>query len=388
MKKSHLIIPLSILCLGISACSATDSDNSGSQTDTSINVSATESATFSGSNDMVTDSASFSGTAAAEADTMSTESDSSAGDSDAQPRKRRILPEEPAASGSDSSQVTADQSATSSAAEAPDVVYPSSVNEIVPSGKITGGSVMFVPNQPDKDPVVSIKKDSSYPDSRDDTDQILKGLSDYWAAGEMDSVDYLVRMDKFRYLSGTLEGSSDYYYYGDENESGEPEGTGVAVYAGNQYYYGSFHNGLREGNGFWYQIYVKNGPFEKANNGVYGHSYNGEWKNDLPDGQGQEHFDIDRSLLKETVIANMVGTFAGGYYNGDFKLNSFDADETETNWIGTCRYGTWVPFGDSTVKGTDGSVQVRVLQNTANTDNYYYMKQNEDHGQGIYNIVK
>lgn len=247
---------------------------------------------------------------------------------------------------------------------------------------------MFVPVSSVRDPVISEKKDDSWPDSKEDTAQVLKGLADYWAAGDLDAVDYLVRMDKFRYLSGTLEGTSDYYYYGEENAEGNPDGTGVAVYAGNQYYYGSFVNGVREGNGFWYQIYVKDGPFCRANNGVYGHSYNGEWKNGLPEGQGQEHLDINQSYLKGRLIANMVGTFASGYYNGDFKGNSFSSGEDEIGWTGTCRYGTWVPFDNSIHPGQNGEKEVRVLQNTENAENYFYMLQDENHGQGIYGLVK
>lgn len=304
----------------------------------------------------------------------------------------RTLPSEEelseASESSSSGTGSSDQSMESSGTSEPLAVYPASVGEIVPAGTITGPSVMFVPNKEVKDITITVRRDDSFPDSQEDVDQILKGLSDYWAAYDLDAVDYLVRMDKFRYLSGTLEGTNDYYYYGETDAEGRPDGTGIAAYADNQYYYGSFSSGQRSGKGYWYQIYVKNGRFYKNNYGIYGHSYNGEWKDNLPDGQGQEHFDADIAELTDgRLVTNMIGTFAGGYYNGDFTVVSVSPGEGEINWEGTCCFGTWVPFSDSIHIGIHGQDEVRVLRNLADEDNYYYMNQDENHGQGVYNLV-
>ena len=41
---------------------------------------------------------------------------------------------------------------------------------------------------------------------------------------------------------------------------------------------------------------------QDKNLGVIEHSYSGEWSRDLPNGQGQEHFSYDYSVLKEEDV--------------------------------------------------------------------------------------
>lgn len=294
-------------------------------------------------------------------------------------RHRRILPQETQEEAEEDAAGLADSSEQ-------EITYPSSPEEVVPAGNVTGSSVMFIEQKKTQDSVLTKKKDSSYPDSEQDVDSVLSGLMDYWKDYDLKAVDYLVRMDKYRYLSGMLDGTEDYFYYGEENTSGEPDGTGVAVYAGNQYYYGNFVNGVREGTGFWYQIFMKDGKYSRANRGIYGHSYNGEWKNDLPDGKGQEHLDIDSTYLDGRIVTNVIGNFADGYYHGDEVVVTVDENEGQINWRGEAVYGTWKPYNVEDTSSASGD-QIAVLQNTDNDGNYFWMERKENHGQGITGLL-
>ena len=290
-------------------------------------------------------------------------------------RKRRILPHE-------------EKKPETEAVKPDTTVYPAAAEEIKKPEKITGSSVMFVvKNKKAKDPEVK-KKDDSYPDSQEDVDAILADLMVYWEKDEFDAVDYLLRMDKFRYLSQQLKGTNDYFYFGDEDPAtGLPNGKGIAVYANDQYYYGSFKDGLRSGHGTWYRIFVRDGVYCKANNGIYGHSYRGEWANDLPNGDGQEHLDIDASYADGRIITNVIGGFVNGYYHGDMIATSVHPDSGKNDWTGTAIYGTWVPIDRIVNTGKSGKKEVPVLRNAENPDNYVWMIQSENMGQGITGLI-
>lgn len=268
--------------------------------------------------------------------------------------------------------------------------YPTSVDEIKRLDTYTGDTVAFKELGSVKEAEVT-KKDDTYPDSQEDMEDMLAGLMSYWgdegSAGNMESVNYLVRMGKYQYLSQMLNGTDDYFYVGEENEDGEPDGTGLAVYANNAYYYGEFQDGQRSGNGFWYQIFVKDGPYSKANNGIIGHSYNGAWADDLPNGEGQEHLDIDLTYLKDRVITNVKTTFVDGYYNGSIIATSLEPSEGQINWTGEARYGTMVVIDGEYVENKAGESEVRVLENADNENNYYWMLLEENCGQGITGLI-
>lgn len=295
-------------------------------------------------------------------------------------RKRRTLPH---------GEVSENTEKSTENPENPNAVaedYPSSTAEIVRLDTYEGSTVSFkVLEDAAEEEIEAV--DDSYPETQEDMEQMLNGLMTYWADGNMESVDYLVRMGKYEYLSQMLEESRDYFYVGDENEEGEPDGTGLAIYANNAYYYGEFENGERSGSGFWYQIFVEDGPYSKANNGIIGHSYNGEWENDLPNGEGQEHLDIDTAYLKDRVINNVRTVFADGYYNGAITATSLETDEGQINWTGEARYGTMVVIDGEFVENDEGKSEVRVLQNADNENNYYWMLMDENCGQGITGII-
>ena len=71
-----------------------------------------------------------------------------------------------------------------------------------------------------------------------DKDEQLKEMMTYWADNNQKALDDLAGLERFMAMSWRLRGTKDFYYYGDLDGNGRPNGTGIAVYADNQYYYG------------------------------------------------------------------------------------------------------------------------------------------------------
>ena len=76
------------------------------------------------------------------------------------------------------------------------------------------------------------------------------------------------------------------------------------------------------------------------------HMYAGEWKNDLPDGEGQEHYELDMSKAakKERYIQNVIGTFRSGFYSGEMYLTTLNWDGNQEEWNGFADAGIWSPL--------------------------------------------
>ena len=162
-----------------------------------------------------------------------------------------------------------------------------------------------------------------YAEEKFDTNAQLKEMMDYWAKGNMKAVEELAHLSRFEAMSASMktESGDRSSYYGEVNEKKEPEGKGIMVYSENRYYYGSFQNGRREGKGTWIQFY----PSYSRDTATY-HSYSGEFKNDLPNGQGQEHYEynperMDKNLL---YLQNVIGTFQDGFYQGEMYVITLD----------------------------------------------------------------
>ncbi len=138
-----------------------------------------------------------------------------------------------------------------------------------------------------------------------------------------------------------------FYYYGERSSAGQPDGTGIACYADNAYYYGEWSNGKREGNGKWVRFYVYYDDDTTSDRAYREHMYAGEWKNDLPDGEGQEHYELDMSKAakKERYIQNVIGTFRSGFYSGEMYLTTLNWDGNQEEWNGFADAGIWSPYG-------------------------------------------
>ncbi|MCR4901700.1 MAG: hypothetical protein K6A23_02490 [Butyrivibrio sp.] len=212
-----------------------------------------------------------------------------------------------------------------------------------------------------------------------DINSQLSELLYYFNEGNSEAIEDLVGLERFEAMSYSLSGTTNFYYLGETNESGVPNGKGVAVYADNQYYYGDWVNGLRSGEGGWYQYYPEYNTYV-----VTCHQYVGEWSGDYPNGQGQEHFDYNAELMDEAsfYVQNVIGNFSEGYYDGEIYLINVYKDGNTKEWYGNLVKGKFVAYGEANKKG-----QLPVLQARLNEEEYFWMESSLIEENGIDNII-
>ena len=189
-----------------------------------------------------------------------------------------------------------------------------------------------------------LDQDMSYEDDSYEKSYIMKEMSDWWDASQVSAMYDLSALRRYRKLSYSLKGTNQYYYYGDTDSEGKPHGKGCAMYADDTYYFGDFVHGKREGTGYWLRFYYDT-KMEGARNGIYTmHSYAGGWKNDLPDGDGQEHFDVDVSKIpeEEVIFQNIIGKFHAGLYDGEMFANSINSKGDVSEWDGEAENGVFM----------------------------------------------
>lgn len=195
----------------------------------------------------------------------------------------------------------------------------------------------------------------------------------------------LAHLKRYVKLSSELKGTNQFYYKGDINSAGRPDGKGLAIYEDNSYYYGEWSDGVRNGDGRWFRFYI--GEVSKRNAlGKYtSHSYAGEWSDDLPNGQGAEHFDVDVTKIKgnEEVIQNVVGGFSNGLYDGDMFANTVDYTGSMDEWNGVAVNGVFDLWKDMSSIG-----ECSVWRNKDNEERYLDIDKSENKNQGIRELLQ
>ena len=209
----------------------------------------------------------------------------------------------------------------------------------------------------------------------------LKEMYTYWADGNTEAVRDLARLERFEVMSYSLTGSKDFYYYGDTTGDGVPNGTGLAVYANNQYYFGEWSEGVRSGNGTWISFYPNYSQYV-----VKEHMYTGEWAGDLPNGQGQEHYDYASDYMNnvDIYLQNAIGGFKDGYYNGDMYIIITDKDGNATEWNGKCNAGNWEQVLYAAV---DDKGKIPVLNLQSDKERHIYMTEDGARKNGVTGII-
>ncbi|MBE5825579.1 MAG: hypothetical protein E7307_02985 [Butyrivibrio sp.] len=209
----------------------------------------------------------------------------------------------------------------------------------------------------------------------------LKELSGYWSEGNMEAVRDLVHLERFEAMSYSLEGSNSFYYYGEMDSESLPNGTGLAVYANDQYYYGQWVNGVRSGDGTWFSFYPG-----YSNYVVTEHMYSGQWSMDKPGGKGQEHYDYNPGHMNsmDIYLQNIIGVFSDGLYNGNMYVITVDNNGTTTEWDGICSKGNWQAVRNA---NKDDKGRIPVLSSRLNQDNHIYMTEDGAGGNGVSGII-
>ena len=265
------------------------------------------------------------------------------------------------------SEVTSDDAATESTSVVP---YSEYVNS--KKGTISGNSFYETKGAVLKD----VYKKITF-----DTNAQLKEMITYWEQGNDDAVRDLAHLERYEAMSLTLSGTNDFYYYGEVNSSGLPDGTGLAVYGDDQYYYGHWSNGLRSGAGKWVCFYPSYSTYV-----VKEHLYSGEWVDDKPNGQGQEHYDYNPEYMnaEDIYLQNAIGCFSNGYYTGDMYIITVDKDYHTTEWLGTCDSGNWIQVLNTT---PDAKGRIPVLYERENASNLLYMNEKKIIENGVTGIT-
>lgn len=232
--------------------------------------------------------------------------------------------------------------------------------------------------------VISVKKTNV---------EMLAEMMDYWSKGNMAAVEDLSGLAHYRAMSATLNDPSCFYYYGDRNTDGKPEGKGIAVYGSDQYYYGDWKNGMREGDGMWIRMYYENGFTIPGVNTVYGavgdvpmsravgfsvkpdpvlisHRYRGLWAQDLPNGEGHEQYilDITKADGEAYYLQNAMGNFENGLYHGAMYLITVDEEGNIQEWNGKATQGVFEGFDNR-----DDMGRIPIWQDKQNADSHMWI---------------
>lgn len=212
-----------------------------------------------------------------------------------------------------------------------------------------------------------------------DTQAQLKEMMSYWEQGNQKALDDLANLDRFRAMSYQLKGTNKFYYAGETNTDGKPNGTGIAVYADNRYYYGAWKNGVREGEGRWMHYHIQASANSKD---VYlFHQYSGSFKNDLPDGSGSEHYDfVTERLQKDTrYYSNFIGTYKQGLLDGSFYITTIDQNNNFEEWNATAKMGSFVYLS----KEKDKQGCRPALVDTEDEQNFIWLSDKENQNWGV-----
>ena len=212
-----------------------------------------------------------------------------------------------------------------------------------------------------------------------DTKSNLMELEDYFNQGNWEAVDDLVHLDRFIAMSYEFRGTDEFAYYGDVDSSGEPNGKGVAVYADNKYYFGDWKNGVRSGNGTWvhFHIHLKTNYTDV----ITYHQYVGEFRNDYPEGQGQDHYEYDPIIMQDNkwYITNYMGEFKKGLIDGAMYCTATDKNGSYCDYNGTAENGSFEYISEARDKNNRGPV----LIGAENSDNYIWMSEKENRFIGV-----
>ncbi|MBS6816225.1 MAG: hypothetical protein KH356_25585 [Lachnospiraceae bacterium] len=210
--------------------------------------------------------------------------------------------------------------------------------------------------------------------------QMLAEMMDYWSGNNVEAVEDLSGLAHYRAMSASLKSSAYFYYYGDRNEEGRPEGTGIAVYGEDQYYYGEWKDGFRSGQGMWIKMYYGDGKAADVDPAFVSHSYEGAWLNNLPNGEGHERYDLDVGKAEpgSRYFQNIIGNFKDGLYDGDMYINTLNTEKNVQEWKGKAKNGVFETF-----EGRDLEGRVPICQDVQNPDSHMWIQPLENKDQGI-----
>ncbi len=203
---------------------------------------------------------------------------------------------------------------------------------------------------------------------------LLAAMQELMIAENYDQANVLVQQQEYQDMIASLQRDAS-YYYGGYGQNGERSGLGTAVYAGNDgayFYYGSWNDGVRNGQGQAFH------PTPDTPENLYG-VFTGEWSNDLPNGEGEERYNVIQSELEENTGNDSLiqGYYKDGLYDGEIYVEVTWWNQRIESYQGTAQNGVWNPLGAV----EDGGVVIRRnLTDPTSSGSWMDVEGNKDQG--------
>lgn len=201
---------------------------------------------------------------------------------------------------------------------------------------------------------------------------LLRAMQDLIVAEDYEQANELVQQQEYQDMIASLEEDAS-YYYGEYDQNGMRSGLGIGVYVGRNgayFYYGSWSEGVRSGHGQAYH------PTPDKPQNIYG-IYTGEWENDLPNGEGEERYQVIQDALEENSGNDSVlrGFYKDGLYNGEIFIEVTWYDRIDT-YHGTAEDGVWKLLGET----VDGEAVVWSCDDGESSGMWVSLDDNKDAG--------
>ncbi len=214
---------------------------------------------------------------------------------------------------------------------------------------------------------------------------ILNEAFPYFADNNQDAIWDLAHLKRYVKLSEGLKDTNNFYYQGDTDSEGKPNGKGLAIYEQNSYYYGDWSHGVRSGQGTWFRFYIGQKNEINAMGKYMAHSYSGTWADNLPNGQGAEHYEVNIAKLPahDRILQNVVGNFTDGLYDGELYANTVDYTGNVEEWNGVAKKGVFELWRDMSAIG-----ECSVWQKRDDKSLCMDIDKSENKNQGIRELLK
>lgn len=156
-------------------------------------------------------------------------------------------------------------------------------------------------------------------------------------ADDAQALNELQESDAGKALAEMIGDEGSYIYIAEGGKTGK--GIGYYSFAGcecNEWYYGDYKDGIREGNGIWYYVNPNMG-----NGALYKEVYTGQWSADKPNGTGHQYI-----ASGDTVHKDQDYTVKDGLFYGTYQINDTLEDGTPVTGSYTLNDGKYQTISD------------------------------------------
>ena len=163
-------------------------------------------------------------------------------------------------------------------------------------------------------------------------------------ADDAAGLDALQESEEGKALLEKAKDTGSYIYIPEGGDSG----TGIGFYTFDgcecdQWYYGDYVEGKREGNGIWYYA-----SSHTEDGSLYKEVYDGQWKEDVPQGKGHQLI-----ALGDTIDTDQEFKVKKGLFYGKYKIKDTWEDGTEVSGTYQLKKGKYVTISDEELEANN-----------------------------------